>query len=188
MKNPVYIVSGLPRSGTSMLMQVLMAGGMSVATDGKRKPDESNPRGYLEVESIIDRLRDNPEFIFNFEGKVVKVVAYGLQYLPPGRYRIIYVDRNIDEVLDSMEKMMNAGDEEREETRRAFLKLNEKSKADLRRRDDVEALFVSYNDILAEPRRHLVEVHQFLKEMNLNFDKMVKAVNWKLYRQKKMEG
>ena len=126
MSEPVYIVSGLPRSGTSMIMQALEAGGFPVATDGKRQPDESNPKGYLEIDSIINKLKDNPDFIFNFEDKVVKVIAYGIQYLPSGSYRVIYVERDIDEVLDSMEKMIGAKDEGRSGTREAFIRLNDK--------------------------------------------------------------
>jgi hypothetical protein len=78
-----------------MLMQILDAGGLPVASDAKRNPDRSNPKGYLEVESIIDKLKDNPDYVFNFEDKVLKVIAYGLQYLPPGNYKLIYVDRQI---------------------------------------------------------------------------------------------
>jgi len=188
MKKTVTIVSGLPRSGTSMLMQALMAGGMPIATDEKRQPDESNPKGYMEIESIIDKLRDNPEFIFNYEDQVVKVIAYGLQFLPPGNYKVIYMDRNIEEVLDSMEKMADIKDEERGVTKAAFLKLNEKSKVDIRQREDMDVLFISYNKIISDPRKHLQEVHKFLADKNLDFEKMVEAVDQRLYRQRRMEG
>lgn len=182
---PVYVVSGLPRSGTSLLMQALQAGGLAVATDGKREPDESNPKGYLEIESIIDKLKDNPEMVFNFEDQVVKIIAYGLQYLPRGNYRVVYMERNIEEILDSMEKMINAKDEERENTKAAFVKLNEKSKADISNREDMEVLFVSYNEILSNPRGQLGRVHRFFVDKNLDLDRMVEAVDSKLYRQRR---
>lgn len=182
---PIYIVSGLPRSGTSLLMQSLKEGGLPVATDGIRKPDESNPKGYLEVESIIDKLRDNPEFVFDFEDQVLKVIAYGLQYLPSGNYKVVYMERNIEEVLASMEKMMNSTDEEREGTRLAFEKLNEKAKSDISRRKDMEVLFINYNEILANPEESLARVHRFFEEKNLDLEKMVQAVDETLYRQKR---
>lgn len=181
----IYIVSGLPRSGTSLLMQALKAGGMPVATDGLREPDENNPRGYVEVESIIDKLRDDPDFVFNFKGQALKVIAYGLQYLPSSRYRVIYMDRNIDEVLDSMEKMMEAKDEQRDETKAAFIKLNEKTKDDISRREDMDVLVISYNDILASPREQLAKVRNFFKDKNLDLEKMVEAVDSRLYRQRR---
>ena len=185
MRKSIIIISGLPRSGTSMIMQALEAGGMSIATDGKRKSDESNPKGYLEVESIIDKLKADPECVFDFEGKVLKVIAYGLQYLPPGNYLTIYVDRNIEEVLDSMEKMMGATDKEREETKNSFLKLNEKTKAEISQRKDMKVLFVNYNQILSNPRQHLRKIHRFLQDKNLDLDKMIEAVDKSLYRQRR---
>ena len=185
---PIYIVSGLPRSGTSLLMQSLKEGGLPVAADGIRKPDESNPKGYLEVESIIDKLRDNPEFVFNFEDQVLKVVAYGLQYLPSGNYKIVYMERNIEEVLDSMEKMMNSTDKEREGTKLAFEKLNEKTKSDISQRQDMDVLFINYNEILSNPEEQLAKVHSFFEDKNLDLEKMVQAVDNTLYRQRRVKG
>ena len=90
-KNEVnYIVSGLERSGTSVMMQMLDKGGVPVAFDDSRPPDEHNPRGYFELAGgkIINQLMDGT---FDFElhkGQIVKVTAYGLKFLPKGNYRI----------------------------------------------------------------------------------------------------
>jgi len=182
---PIIIVSGLPRSGTSMIMQVLEAGGLAVASDGKRKPDENNPKGYLEVENIIDKVKAEPRCIFDFEGKVLKVIAYGLQFLPPGDYSVIYLERNIEEVLDSMEKMMGASDEEREKTKKAFIRLNEKTKEEIKKRRDMRILFVDYNQILSQPRENLEKIHHFLKDKNLDLERMTAAVDKQLWRQRR---
>lgn len=183
---PIYIVSGLPRSGTSLIMQILEAGGMPIATDKKREPDENNPKGYLEIESIINKLKDNPDFVFNFKRKVLKVIAYGLQFLPHGYYYVIYVERNIEEILDSMEKMMGSKDEEREDTKQAFIKLNNKTKAEITEREDIKVLFVNYNEILSSPKEHLNEIFRFLQDKNLDLEKMMKVVDNRLYRQRRM--
>lgn len=183
---PIIIVSGLPRSGTSMIMQVLEAGGLPVAADGKRKPDESNPKGYLEVESIIDKIKAEPRRIFDFEGKVLKVIAYGLQFLLPGDYSIIYVERNIEEILDSMEKMMGAKDEEREKTKKAFIKLNEKTKEEITKRKDMRILFIDYNQVLSNPRENLEKIHSFLQDENLDLERMIAAVDKNLWRQRRL--
>ncbi len=169
-----------------MVMQILKAGGMPIATDKKRMPDESNPKGYLEIESIIDKLKANPEMVLDFEGKAVKIIAYGLQYLPPAHYSIIYVDRNIEEILDSMEKMMGAKDEAREETKKAFLRLNEKTKKEMSQRKDMDVLFVNYNEILSDPKKQLGEIYRFLQDENLDLDRMLDAVDKNLYRQRRM--
>ena len=178
----VYIVSGLPRSGTSMLMQMMKTGGMEVATDEKRAPDKDNPAGYIEVESIINQLDDDPEYIFNFKGKFVKVIAYGLKYLPPGKYKIIYSERNVEEILDSMEKMVGKKDEEREEAKKAFIKLNQIIKSRVEGREDIEALFVNYNEILANPEKEVTEIYEFLKGDGADLEKMVGVVRPDLYR------
>jgi hypothetical protein len=183
---PIIIVSGLPRSGTSMIMQVLEAGGLAVAADGKREPDESNPKGYFEVESIIDKIKAEPRRIFDFEGKVLKVIAYGLQFLLPGDYSIIYVERNIEEVLDSMEKMMGAKDEEREKTKKAFIKLNEKTKEEITKRKDMRILFIDYNQVLSNPRENLEKIHRFLQDENLDLERMIAAVDKSLWRQRRL--
>ncbi len=166
-------------------MQILEAGGMPIATDKKREPDESNPKGYLEIESVINKLKDNLDFVFNFKGKVLKVIAYGLQFLPHDNYHIIYVERNIDEVLDSMERMMGAKDENRDDTKKAFIKLNDKTKAEITEREDMKVLFVNYNEILSGPAEHLNEIHRFLQDKNLDLERMTKVVDDRLYRQRR---
>jgi len=169
-----------------MIMQILEAGGMPIATDRKREPDESNPKGYLEIESVIDKLKDNPDFVFNFKGETLKVIAYGLQFLPQGNYHIIYVERNIEEILDSMEKMMGSKDEEREDTKKAFIKLNDKTKAEIIEREGIKVLFVNYNQILSSPREQIIKIFQFLKDRNLDLEKMIEVVDNALYRQRRL--
>ncbi|HEC89870.1 MAG TPA: nucleotide pyrophosphatase, partial [Thermoplasmatales archaeon] len=109
-----YIVSGLERSGTSMLMQALYAGGFPIAFDESRKPDENNPKGYFELEGgkIINRLMEGAFPFEKYRGIFIKITAYGLKFLPTGRYKVIYSERDIEEILDSMEKMMGGKDKD----------------------------------------------------------------------------
>ena len=101
------IVSGLPRSGTSMMMQMLAAGGAPVMTDSKRKADESNPEGYYEWEGA-KRLLRNPKAIEEAEGKAVKVVSLLLNRLPRAhRYKVIFMHRSMDEMAASQLRMLN---------------------------------------------------------------------------------
>ena len=102
----ITIVSGLPRSGTSLMMQMLGAGGMPLLTDTERKPDADNPRGYCEWEPV-KLLPKHPERIDDAEGKAVKVITQLLLSLPPGRdYRVIFVERPLEEVLASQDEML----------------------------------------------------------------------------------
>ena len=102
----LVVVTGLPRSGTSMLMQMLAAGGLPVLSDGLREADEDNPRGYLEFEPVKNLLKDS-KWLFGGGGKAVKIVAPLLAALPPGlACRVILSERDLEEVLDSQERML----------------------------------------------------------------------------------
>ncbi len=185
-KNINYIVSGLERSGTSMLMQILHAGGVPVSFDDSRLSDQSNPKGYYELAGgkIINKLMDGTFPLEDYKGKSVKITAYGLKYLPKGNYRIIYSERNIEEILDSMEKMAGIKDKNREETREAFIKLNRMIKKQITSRDDMEVLLVNYNKILSNPREDIKKIQEFLGLPENVIDKMIKVVDDKLYRQR----
>ncbi|RYD30545.1 MAG: tetratricopeptide repeat protein, partial [Verrucomicrobiaceae bacterium] len=106
------IVSGLPRSGTSMMMQILRAGGMELMHDGKREADDDNLEGYWEWEKIRS-LRKHPRVIEQAEGKVIKVISALLPSLPPKhRYKVLFMKRPVGEVVESQWKMLaNRGEQ-----------------------------------------------------------------------------
>ena len=104
--NFVTIVSGLPRSGTSLLMQMLAAGGMQVITDGQRAADQHNPRGYFELEAV-KHTRTDHSWLTRAEGKAVKVVHLLLPHLPSDReYRVIFMQRDLSEIIASQRAML----------------------------------------------------------------------------------
>ena len=105
---PIVVVSGLPRSGTSMAMNMLRAGGLDVLTDGLRQADESNPRGYYELESVkeLDKQGD-ARWLKEARGKAVKIISFLLTFLPEEHdYRVVFMQRDLDEVLASQNKML----------------------------------------------------------------------------------
>src|SRR5258708_29037533 len=107
LKLMITIVSGLPRSGTSLMMQMLAAGGMPILSDGERRADSDNPRGYLEWERI-KQLPKDPACIAEAEGKAVKVISQLLLSLPPGHdYRIVFMQRHLPEVLKHPHAMLH---------------------------------------------------------------------------------
>jgi hypothetical protein len=186
-ENINYIVSGLERSGTSMMMQILNAGELPMAFDSSRQPDENNPKGYYELEGgkIINKLMGGSFSFDKHKGEFVKITAYGLKYLPPGNYKIIYMERNIEEILDSMEKMAGIKDENRPETRKSFLKLNQMIKNFIANRDDVKVLYVNYNEMASSPEHSIRIIVSFLNLSDANLDKMVQSIDKKLYRQRR---
>ena len=181
-----YIISGLERSGTSLLMQMLDAADLTVAFDESRPPDPNNPKGYYELEGgkIINRLMDGTFSFAQYRGKFVKITAYGLKFLPKGCYKIIYSERNIEEILDSMEKMAQIKDTERDEIKQSFVRLNTMIKNLISTRKDCDVLYVNYNKILANPERQIRAICAFLNLSDENISAMVHSIDKKLYRQR----
>jgi len=183
-----YIVSGLERSGTSLIMQLLRAGGLPCAFNtASRPPDDNNPRGYFELEGgkIISRLRDGVFPLADYRGQFIKITAYGMKFLPPGRFCVIYTERNIEEVLDSMEKMTKIQDGDREGTKAVFVKLNEMIKAQLQARTDVKLALVNYNAIVRDAAAEIRRIVEFVGVPGIDEKAMASAVDEKLHRNRR---
>jgi LPS sulfotransferase NodH len=182
----ITIVSGLPRSGTSLMMQMLAAGGLPVLSDGERQADTDNPRGYLEWERI-KQLPKDPACIAEAEGKVVKVISQLLLALPAGHeYRIIFMQRPLPEVLKSQDEMLRrrgnyegGGDSSpiEEAFQRHLIEVNKW----LAGKSNIAVLRVHYHRILREPQATAEAVAEFLK-VSLNTEAMAQQVDANLYR------
>lgn len=183
-----YIVSGLERSGTSMLMQILKAGDIPISFDKSRKPDVNNPRGYFELEGgkVISKLMKGKFPLKFYKGEFIKITAYGLKYLPDGNYKIIYSERNIDEILDSMEEMTGVKDKNRSDIKDSFLKLNKLIKNLIISRDDIEVLFLNYNEFLKDPKKNIYKIGRFLKIENVDVEEMSSVIDHNLYRHRNL--
>lgn len=182
-----YIVSGIERSGTSLMMQVLHRGGLPVAFDDSRADDEHNPRGYYELEGgkIINRLMDGTFDLQPWRGHIIKVTAYGLKFLPKRKYKILYMMRNVDEVLKSMQKMGADIDEVKDKM--LLSKMNSFSFKLMRSRDDMDYIRVNYSDLVYSPRKEIERVSRFFGE-TFDADAAMKAVEPSLHRNKAPSG
>ncbi len=188
-KNTIRIVSGIERSGTSMLMQILEGAKVTLVFNKDRKADIHNPKGYYELArgKIISVLEKNPGYVDRFKGKgFVKITAFGLRFLPKGRkYKIIFIERDMGEILNSMEKMKDGDNLKREEIKGPLVKLINYTRSMLDKRDDIEVLYVSYNKIVKNPREEIKKIGEFIgKEFDL--DGAVARVDKKLYRNRRV--
>lgn len=187
--NFITVVSGLPRSGTSMMMQMLMAGGMGIVTDEIRKADEDNPIGYFEVEKV-KKLKEDAAWLAECRGKAVKVISLLLLGLPAQYdYRIIFMQRDMQEVLASQRVMLERrgvkGNEiSDEDMAKKFEKHLSQVNDWIARQSNMEVIFVPYDEVIRNPRICSDEVNEFL-EQDLNTKAMAEAVVETLYRQKK---
>jgi hypothetical protein len=182
----ITIVSGLPRSGTSLMMQMLDAGGLLVLSDGERKADTDNPKGYLEWERI-KQLPKDPGLIAEAEGKVVKVISQLILSLPHGHeYRIIFMQRPLPEVLKSQDEMLRRRGNESQVTdtsvleeafQRHLIEVNNWLAA----KGNMHVLRVHYHRVLREPKAVAMEVSAFLGAA-LDIEAMAQSVDGSLYR------
>ena len=186
-ENVNYIVSGQERSGTSMLMQILHAGNIPTAFDETRPADNHNLKGYFELEGgkIINKLMSKEFQISKYKGNFIKITAYGLKYLPPGDYKVIYTVRNIEETLDSIGKMIKNNDFNRDETRDNILKLDKAIKNEINERNDINVLFVNYNEILENPKENIQKILNFLGLPEDNLKKMIDTIDLKIYHNRR---
>jgi predicted AlkP superfamily phosphohydrolase/phosphomutase/tetratricopeptide (TPR) repeat protein len=187
-KGVITVVSGLPRSGTSMMMQMLQSGGMEVFSDGERAADQSNPKGYHEHEAVKGLMR-NKEFLNQAPEKVVKVISHLLSHLPARyEYKVIFMERELSEILRSQHTMLlNEGKAKKDamplKLVNAFTQNLEKVKLWMPKQENLTVLYVSHRETIENPRETAEKVKKFLGE-DLNVDLMVGAVDPKLHRQK----
>jgi RNase adaptor protein for sRNA GlmZ degradation len=184
---PIVIVSGLPRSGTSMMMKVLEAGGLPVVIDGLRAADPDNPEGYYEFERVKELDKGGTAWVADAQGKAVKVISALLEYLPTDYdYRVIFMHRKIEEVLNSQRKMLARRGEPIDavsdaEMAALFAKHVAKVKAWLREQPNFAVLEIDYNAMLIDPDPHVRIVNQFIDNA-LDEEAMAKMINPDLYR------
>ena len=188
-RGSITIVSGLPRSGTSMMMKMLLAGGMEVLTDNVRAADDDNPQGYFEFEKV-KKLESESAWLEDTGGKAVKIVSAFLKHLPPHyNYKIIFIRRKIDEVLASQKQMLirrgeptdRVSDEKMSETFRRHLKDIELW---LAAQSNITTLSINYNEAIDNPLPTIRMVNDFLKA-DLDIEAMVSVVEKSLYRQRR---
>jgi hypothetical protein len=183
---PIIIVSGMPRSGTSMMMRMLAEGGLPTLTDELRRPDDDNPNGYFELEVVRQLKEGNFSWLNEANGKVVKVISALLEHLPEDhQYKIIFMERNPKETLASQKKMLDhrgqiskLSDEEMEQQFHRHLAA---MKPWLVRQPNMEVLYVNYNALVTEPQSACERIAEFL-DLPLNQSQMLAVPDTQLYR------
>jgi hypothetical protein len=182
----ITVVSGLPRSGTSMMMQMLIAGGMPAITDGLRSPDADNPRGYFELEAV-KRLKTDSLWLAAARGHAVKVISMLLYELPPDHeYRVIFMRRDMDEIIASQNEMLKrrgtggTGTSDAGMTRHLESHLS-KVQTWLARRKNFRVLYCEHRDLLSAAMEQARRIEEFLGS-RLDSAAMVEAIDHSLHR------
>jgi len=190
MDSEIIIISGLPRSGTSLMMQMLASGGVTVVTDNIRTADRDNPRGYFEFERV-KKIKEDASWLPETRGKGFKMVSQLLYNLPPNEmYRIIFMKRDMDEMLISQEKMLERLGRiaaPRDEIKRAFTGHLRRLADWLARQPNMKVLYVDYHDLVEQPRVQAERISAFL-DGKTDAERMASAVDPSLYRNRQAAG
>ncbi len=187
---PVTIVSGLPRSGTSMMMKMLEAGGIAPLTDELRAADRDNPKGYYEFERVKQLDKGDTAWLPLARGKAVKVISFLLHHLPPGEtYKVVFLRRNIDEILASQRKMLiNRGEDPNAMDDAQVAAMFEKhlQHVDLwqQRQPNIDLIYIHYSDVMSEPQTAAARLQRFLGR-DLDEQRMAETVDPALYRNRR---
>ena len=186
----ILVVSGLPRSGTSMMMKMLEAGGIPVVTDKLRVADQNNPNGYYELERVKQLKDGDFSWMEDARGKVVKIITALITYLPATYpYKVIFMQRDLLEVLASQRKMLGrlgkpedkVGDEQMAKIYQGHLRTIESW---LKSQPNIELLYINYNQMINDPLEPIQQVNHFLGD-GLNTQAMLGVINKDLYRERK---
>ncbi|WP_428386410.1 sulfotransferase [Mucisphaera sp.] len=197
LSNDIAIVSGLPRSGTSMLMQMIAAAGIPPLTDNQRTQDEDNPRGYYELEAVKALRSPNADrtWLSNAPGRVVKVIHLLLEALPTNHhYRIVFIHRDLDEVLASQAKMLERSGKtgaalQPDRLKTVYQSQLDKTLAAIAARPEMSLLEVHHTDLLTNPDTPARQIADFLQPLRpdhpLDTAAMTAAIDPTLHRNKR---
>lgn len=186
----VTIVSGLPRSGTSLMMQMLGAAGLDLLTDGRREADEDNPQGYVEYEPVRASARDT-SWIDDATGRVVKVIHLLVPHLPTDRpYRVLMMRRDLDEVLASQQRMLERSGQSgarlsADTLRQAFERQLEEVRQHLFAHDCFRMLDVDYSELVTTGRDYVSTIAEWLELPPASVDRMTAVIQPELYRNRR---
>ena len=182
----IIVVSGLPRSGTSMMMKMLDEGGIPILTDAIRSPDDDNPNGYYEFE-VVKKLPDGQnQWLDDANHKAVKIISALLEYLPTNyRYKIIFMEREPREILASQQKMLANRNEKSgisdAEMQEQFQKHLAAIKYWLARQPNMDVMYVDYNKMISKPENYCQAIADFIA-IPVDVSKMLAVPNERLYR------
>ena len=184
----IVIVSGLPRSGTSLMMKMLEAGEVPLMVDNLRQADIDNPNGYYELERVKALDKGDVGWLADAQGRAVKVISALLVHLPPTyTYRVLFMQRQMQEVLASQRRMLihrNVSPNPEEESRLAALYTRhlQNVQAWMAQQPAFSSLTVDYSRLLSpEADAAIDEIVDFLQRP-LDRQKMRQAINPSLYR------
>ena len=177
----ILIITGLPRSGTSLMMQIIEKTEIPVFSDGKREKDINNPEGYFELEAVKGIVKDN-SFLENAKGKALKIVAPLPIFLDKKlNYKVVFMRRNMDEILRSQEVMLQKDQLSERDKFRGIYELHLSKTYRFFEDNSIPYIDVNYNELMKNPE---VEIQKLVEFCAIQTDakKLIEVVRPELYR------
>lgn len=188
-ESSVIVVSGLPRSGTSLLMQMLQAAGIQTMADEKRPPDTHNPNGYLELERVKHLAADNT-WLRAATGMAVKVIVQLIPFLPTGiPYKILFVNRDLNEIIQSQERMLVAhgsGHLVSKEIAPVLELMFQGAIEFAKHQPFTQFMVVEHRDLISRPMESSHFIRAFLENPRLDVSAMAAVVDPCLHRNRRL--
>lgn len=186
MSDVITVVSGLPRSGTSMMMQLIEKAGVQIFTDENRVADKSNPNGYYEHDGVKGMMSDN-KFLSGAKGKGVKIISQLIPYLDLDlEYRVVIINRSLNEIVRSQQVMLGKDPEaEMGSVKRIFRNQRDEAKKFLTK-NNIPFIEINHQDLFKDPNNTLTEFVEFLGYTG-EIEDLSSVIDTKLYRQQ-VEG
>lgn len=185
----IIIVSGLPRTGTSMMMNILKESGIRILEDQSREANEHNPEGYFEYQPVLELPEGNISWLENAEGQAVKVNSYYIQHLPPKyEYKVLFMERNIEEIVKSQHKTL--ADEGKKFHKKEIKMMGDYFRTHIKQiktwislQPNFSVLYISYSALVSTPGQYPSIIGEFL-EYDAEKLNVEKVVDKKLYKEK----
>jgi len=184
MMETITIVTGLPRSGTSLMMQIIQRSSILLLTDGQREKDINNPEGYYEFEAVKGIVKDN-SFLTDAQGKAIKIVTPLPLFLDKSlKYRVLFMRRDLDEILISQEKMLGKDQSSEREKLKSIYEQHLKKTSVFFESNEIPYLDIWYKELISNTEIELKKIMHFL-ELSENWEHLAIPVKPVLYRNKK---
>ena len=180
----ITLITGIPRSGTSLMMQLFKAANAEIATDAIRKEDQNNPKGYFELDAVKGIVKNN-QFLKDLDGKTIKIVAPLITFIDLSlEYRVVFMIRDLDEVLQSQGKMLGKDQQEQQEKFRAIYTLHVEKSRQFLRSNNISFIEIQHRELLEDPENCLHSLIDFCK-WETSIDELKYVIDQSLYRNRK---
>lgn len=157
----ITLITGIPRSGTSLMMQLFKAANASIATDSIREEDENNPKGYYELEAVKGIVKNNT-FLKEYDGKAIKIVAPLVTFIDLSlEYRVVFILRDLDEVVQSQEKMVGKDQQDQKEKFKKMYALHIEKSRQFLQAHAIPFIEIHHRELLQNPDNSLQRLIDF---------------------------